>query len=129
MKTKPPKDKPLSKTKRRDILRRVASHISRWPHLYEFMESRIPGKKCKGCLLGRAGVLLGLGPEYTDPHDEGGRSGQHLDDVARALGYDRQGTFYDAVGRAAGGDDYPGPDLWVDIPAVAAALRKLADNP
>jgi hypothetical protein len=115
--------RPLSKKRRVETLLRVARHIRRWPHLFDFGSGRIPKRGCKACVLARAGVLLGL---KGQTEGEAGR----LEEVAIMLGQRGEDAEYDFyctvrdVDQAAGNqrDD----DVWCYPARVAAALERMA---
>lgn len=117
--------RPMSKKRRVEILRRVARHIRRWPHLYSFFRAQIPkkGQVCEACMLARAGVMMGVvGRPWP------GSNGK-LSIVATALGFggkDSEDTFYTAI-RGAIMKRKPGytPSL-DDAAAVAAAMEDMA---
>ena len=104
--------RPLSKKAAAKVLRRVAAHIKRWPHLFNYWASDIPQKGERGCVLGRAGALMGM------------QNGSYLGDVARRLRCSDAAAVYDYL-RGATGHTNLGR---VPHDVMARAVRELADE-
>ena len=109
--------RPLSKKKAAEILRRVASHIKRWPHLYSYGAGTIPTKPGQqACVLARAGKLMRMRPDTPLPA------------IAERLGFggreywDAESAFYNAVCDSSNGS------IWMLRAGVSEAVRKLADT-